>query len=101
MHNFIFSNKFSCRLSRHLVFWIVRILIVIVYNNVDNYNEQTSFWSNLPGAFISVPFLLLITDIPFCYVVIYFLVPKFFLKRAYISFVTGLIFISAIVLAAS
>ena len=84
-----------------MVFWVARIFVVVFNHSFGNYNEQTNFINNLTESFIYVPPLILISDIPFCYAVIYFLIPNFFLKRKYIPFATGLIFTLVLLLTSS
>jgi sensor histidine kinase YesM len=101
MRNFIFSNKFPWRFSRHSVFWVARILFIIVIHSFSDYSKEASFLNNLPGSFKYIPPLILMSDIPFCYAVVYFFIPNFFLKRKYILFAMSLLFISVLLLTIS
>jgi two-component system LytT family sensor kinase len=86
---FIFSNNARYRLSRHIIFWL---LWISFYAFVQAYRAYTmwhasflhSFPLSLGEMFIQIPI-----DIAFCYSVIYFLLPRYFLKGKYFSFLFG------------
>lgn len=84
-HDFIFSNHRRHRLMRHLAFWLCWIL----------FSASVQLTAFKPGPMalsdlILYQLLRAVTRLPsnilFCYVTVYFLVPLFIAKRKYISF---------------
>lgn len=94
MYNFIFSNKVAIRILRHVCFWFCWYLYHVMLFLYNNTNVQDSFWVNL-----EVRCLKLLRVFPFgmiqCYIVIYWLIPKFLYKKKYPLFIIGFI-VSAI-----
>ena len=100
-HEFIFSEKKSVRYLRHITFWIAWWIFFTgttyswwVISAAGGYSrhpglEQLGFikWGSL--VFIKSFFFLLI-HLTACYSFIYFLLPRFLLKRNYIHFVAGI-----------
>ena len=93
-HDFIFSNKTSHGIARHLVFWFVFALIFSIQ----------SFGDPLAG-FITEDSLMhvLETDmcfLPFCIFSVYvfsnFLFPVFLKKKKYAAFITGFLLVVAL-----
>lgn len=86
-HEFIFSDKTSHRVARHLTFWLVYALIFSI----------VSFGDPLAGFITKDSFLhALETDLcflPFCVFSVYissnFLFPVFLQKKKYAAFITG------------
>jgi len=81
-YEFIFSNKLSHRLSRHLVFWLIFVLHTYLfrYYVADlKYLSYTSFY------FIRMQNLLLFLPVSvfYAYFAIYYLLPAFILKDRY------------------
>ena len=97
--NLVFSNNLKFRITRHVLFWMLWISFFAFVESYRFYElMHINFWSYFPIAWgemlIQIPI-----DIAFCYSVIYFLLPKFFLKGRYFEFITGwliLVFTAAI-----
>jgi Histidine kinase len=95
-YNLIFSNKTSIRILRHVIFWgswYIYEVMLFLYNNS---NVQNTFWLTLKVRALK---LLVISPIGIfqCYVVVYWLVPAFFLQKKYVAFICGYIILSAAV----
>lgn len=86
-YTLVFSNNLRVRIFRHTIFWLMWISF---YAFVQAYNRYE--WRDVPLS-IGFPqswFEMLIQipiDIAFCYTVIYFLLPRFFLKSRYLEFI--------------
>lgn len=99
-NNFIFSNKFSYRIQRHAAFWATRILFLSFCHLVFEYNLSKSFFSNYWTGMKYILFLVFACEIWFCYLAIYYLVPKYLFKKKYVTFAATILlsmFISIII----
>ena len=83
----IFSNKALCRITRHLVFWLVYTIffylqslvpevITVLYHSNAFYVAWVSVYCFLPACIFSV------------YVFLYFLLPAYLQKKKFIQFST-------------
>jgi hypothetical protein len=95
-YQFVFSNTTWFRVARHLLFWLIWISF---YAFVKAYQmaelDRMNFASAFPIAWLEVLIQIPI-DIAFCYLVLYFLLPRLFLKGRYLSFsVLWLLFLFA------
>jgi hypothetical protein len=97
-YNFIFSNKFPVRLKRHISFWFAIILFYTAQYCFEHYQFEASFFDNVLSSLAFIPPKIFLSVIIFCYPVIYFLIPKLFLKKRYFLFCLSFIAISVIVL---
>jgi len=86
LYTLVFSNNLKYRITRHFIFWM---LWISFYAFVESYRAyemwHADFWSYFPIAWGSMLIQIPI-DIAFCYSVIYFLLPCFFLKGRYFEF---------------
>ncbi len=97
IYNFIFSNKIVIRILRHVSFWVawyVYELMLFLYNNS---NIQNTFWLTLKVRCLK---LLVISPIGIiqCYIIVYWLIPVFLLRKKYILFIFSIIFLSVAVI---
>ncbi len=102
MHTFIFSRGRSQTIKRHLVFWVVVSLVAaLTYpphgafgpgNGIDVDGVTKYYEMVLIRTFFHVQGQML-----FCYPLLYFLVPVFFLKRRYLQFAGMLLLLLAII----
>lgn len=90
-NNFIFSNELSYIIKRHSAFWATRIFFLSLTYLVLEYNFSKSFFSNYWEGLKFFLFLTLVIEVGFCYLVIYYLVPKYLFRKKYVAFVTSLI----------
>ena len=94
LYNIIFSDKRSYRWKRHFLFWLavffyhlVRIGIMFPSLNMHTLGPlvlHTLRWGLLPNLFLT-------------YSIVYYLIPKYFNQRKYISFVAGILLVIVIV----
>jgi sensor histidine kinase YesM len=84
IHNFIFSNLIFFRVSRHLAFWLaiplVNTALTLVFNPTFSYNFDGIL------AFVGRSLLPMTST----YATLYFLIPKYLLRKRYGSFIFGL-----------
>ena len=114
LHNFIFSNEQRHKKRRHLALWLlwwIYIVFTIFFTQVlyDKPNVRTNFFfQHQPGLnelgfglysllVLVKSFLLLLTHLFYCYAVVYFLIPRFLLRRKYLSMLVGLLVASVLV----
>jgi sensor histidine kinase YesM len=86
-YKLVFSNNTRFRIARHILFWFIWISF---YAFAKSYQmaelDHLSFTSVFPLAWLEILIQIPI-DIAFCYLVLYFLLPKLFLKGRYIYFI--------------
>ncbi len=86
LSEFVLSNRFSYRIGRHLLFWIMCVLFFsAIYG---------SYWDSgipfKPHAFIDA-IIYLPLHMFMSYMIIYFLFPRYLFKGKYLSLVAGII----------
>lgn len=88
--DFIFSEKRSDRIKQHLLFWGIWYPYITLTHaaNPMGYPEM-SFYKN-PLYTFSESFFVVFAQIPTVYLMLYFVFPKFFLKKNYLA---GLVWI--------
>ncbi len=110
-HEFVFSNQPRHRNRRHLVFWLlwwIYIVFTIFFTREIASRGTNSFYQHQPGLnelgylqyFLLVcikSFLLLLTHLLFCYVIIYILLPNFLLKKKYWHLITGILILCILI----
>ncbi len=95
MYDLIFSNDRPQRIKRHLLFWTVFYIYQVV---------RMSFLFP-PDQILNKAPLILITALTWgvlhlviiSYTVVYYLVPKFFVKKKYVLFAVGVLFLFIVV----
>ena len=80
LNSFIYSNTLSYRISRHVAFWLVWFFFL--------FSNWAGIWSsNDLGTIIQIDFYgtvnRILPVIPFCYFIIYFIIPRFFQRRRF------------------
>lgn len=83
--DFIFSEKSSARVARHLVFWVM-CFVYLIYFLYHGGITQWSFQKAIlfKATELAVLFLIIV---PFTYWAIYYLIPRYFLKKKVVSFI--------------
>ena len=94
---FIFSNKFLYRFLRHLAFWAGRFLFAFSFILSKRYSPAINIFDVSKSIIQFIPFILII-EMPYCYLVVYAVVPRYFLSKKYkafcfVFFITTLIFL--------
>jgi two-component system LytT family sensor kinase len=103
LYNFIFSEKRSHQLQRHLIFWLLWWL----YFTISYFHyEQTGLNNNVEFEPWKLPFfikttLLLCVHIISCYIFINWLMPKYLFKEKYAALVTGIFILGLFILFSS
>lgn len=97
MYNFIFSNKIAIRILRHVSFWVAWYVYEVMLFLYNNSNVQNTFWLTLKVRCLK---LLVISPIGIiqCYIIVYWLIPVFLLRKKYIVFICSVIFFSVAVI---
>jgi len=98
-HNFIFSEKTSDRFRRHGIFWLVWwIYFTATYYYYVQVGLQKITFGSFSGIVILKTFILLLIHIASCYAFIYFILPRYVLKRKYFSFSVSLMLLTGLLL---
>jgi len=99
-HEFVFSEKKSHRLARHIAFWLAWALYLLA----TRYSPYGSFGKAVPSprqpdqAEMLMVFLVQMLA---CYAFIYFLLPRYLLKRRYFTFLAGTILLGFLLVESS
>ena len=95
MHNMIFSDSRSWRRKRHFLFWLVVFLYHLLRIGImmPALNNMSSFYSLLKFTFLHA----MITNPFFTYVIVYYLMPKFFNHKRYFLFAFGIVMVFAVI----
>jgi sensor histidine kinase YesM len=89
-HDFIFSDRRSYRIRRHLLFWLLWwIYFAATYYYYVQVGLQKIAFGNLSGILFLKTFLLIVIHILSSYAFIYFLLPRYLVKGKYLSLATG------------
>ena len=86
MHEFIFSNDRRIKISRHLLFWTGWFLYMVC-TQVRNASPEDIGMKNFIVYQLATSLNRLILQIIFCYIVVYFLVPRYLQKKKYGQFI--------------
>jgi hypothetical protein len=101
-YDFIFSDKRSHRLRRHLVFWLLWwFYFTISYFHYEQTGLQKIEFEKWNAPFFIKTLLLLSIHVFSCYCFINFLLPRYLLKTKYPAIITGTLILSAFILYAS
>jgi len=86
-HNLLLSDQRSYRLVRHLLFWTSRFLFVVLIKRVNQFTmgDEATTWDNLilVSEILAVKVCL---EAAYCYVGLYWLLPKYLVKEKYLAF---------------
>src|SRR6185503_3954315 len=94
LHNIIFSADRSWRWKRHFFFWLAVFLyhfvrIGLMFPPINSYRllfsvlENTVSWGLMPNLFVT-------------YTIAYYLIPRYYNRNKYISFILGILVVIAI-----
>lgn len=88
---FITSNKKSDRIKQHLLFWVIWYLYISLTNTAFpiGYPQMAGF-KNLTYS-LPESFLIVIIQVPAVYIMLYYIFPKFFLKKKYLASLVAVI----------
>lgn len=87
LNDLIFSDKVPGKYYRHFAFWMTWYLVPVLWDCVlFGVIQSDMTWSKLFWAFVYRLFDLGF-NITYCYLVVYFLIPKFLVEKRYGSFI--------------
>ena len=89
---FIFSKTFPQRSYRHIIFWLIYYLFSLL-TYFHPFLERTTFGKWVVVEIVEV-FFHVLTQMVFCYIILYLLLPLFFNRKKYFSFLAGLFILS-------
>lgn len=92
MRKIIFSPEPRYRIQRHLIFWAVQFLLIFLYSyGIPVLTYITSgddyYLDNFAECYEVSSFRLFV-DIVYCYLVVYWLIPKFLYRKKFVLFGT-------------
>jgi Histidine kinase len=88
-HDFIFSDKKSTRIKRHLLFWFLWYIYYAVLHAANPFGaEEISYFKN-PVFTFTESFLFILCQMPLVYCMLYLILPEFILKKKYLAALLG------------
>jgi sensor histidine kinase YesM len=93
MYDFIFSGSYPLRLYRHAIFWMTLYVFTLI-TYFHPFLEKTGFskWMSVQSEEMC---LHILTQMIFCYSLLYYLLP-FLYKKRYTTFIAGFFLLSAV-----
>ena len=89
LYNLAFSNQSAYRWGRHIIFCLAVLLYHVL--RIGLMYPLENIWSDMPSLLgISLYRGILITML-FSYIIVYFLVPRYYMKKKYIRFAVGVL----------
>lgn len=85
MHEFIFSNNRRIKIARHVIFWF-GWLVYMICTQVRNASPDDIGMKNFIVYQFATSINRLLLQMVFCYVLVYFLVPRYLSKKKYGQF---------------
>ena len=83
----IFSNELKHRILRHIVFWFGRFCVVFVEGQGFLVFQDQGLKKIMQWDFLKA-ILTILPQVPFCYFILYFLIPTFILRKKYVVGIT-------------
>jgi sensor histidine kinase YesM len=100
-HEFIFSEKPSYRIWRHLIFWLLWWLyFTVTYYYYLQVGLQKIVFGDLNAIIWVESFLLILIHIVACYFFIYILLPKYLIEKKYLPLTIGITLVAIFLLVA-
>ena len=98
-HEFVFSEKPSHRIRRHIIFWLLWwIYFAATYYYYLQVGLQKIDFGNLGSILLVKSFQLILIHLAACYFFIYILLPRYLLTKKYFSLTAGIILLAAFLL---
>lgn len=89
LSKFILSNKSADRIKRHIIFWLIWWVYFAVLHAANPFGKpEISYFRNPVFTFTESVFLML-PHIPLTYGMLYWVLPKFILKKKYVLAIIG------------
>jgi len=95
IYSIIFSNDRKFRIIRHVFFWATFYVYQVV--RVTFLFPQGQVWMNLPSILMGSVIQVVIVNMVFTYPIVYYLVPKFFVRKKYVAFTLWILFLFAFI----
>lgn len=95
IYNLIFSDKKPTRIKRHVIFWAIFYIYQVV--RMSFLFPSAHLWNSVILLLVSSMLWGVFHNILVTYTTAYYLIPKFFSKRRYLSFAIGLLVLLIIV----
>jgi sensor histidine kinase YesM len=86
----------SQRVLRHSAFWMTRVAFLTITHFIFYYDTGRSIIGNYGRALHVIPGLILIAEVPFCYLMSYVFVPRYLIKKRYGVFLLSFLLTSAV-----
>lgn len=101
-YSFLFSEKKSHRLRRHLVFWLLWwVYFTVSFFHYEQSGLQKAEFEPWNFPFFIKSLLLLSVHLIACYYFINYLMPKYLFKARYIDMITQILILSSLILLSS
>jgi len=89
-NSFVFSEKRSDRIKRHLVFWVIWWVYFAISHAANPFGKPEISYFRNPVFTLTESGLLVLLQIPITYVMLYFILPRFILKKKYVLAFVGI-----------
>ena len=100
-HEFVFSEKPSHRIKRHVIFWVLWwAYFAATYYYYLQVGLQKIILGNLTPILLLESFLLILIHLTACYFFIYVLLPRYLITKKYLSLSAGIILLAGFLLGA-
>jgi sensor histidine kinase YesM len=83
--DFIFSEKRNDRIKQHLLFWAAWYLYIILTHAANPWGHPEISYFRYPVFTITESFFTVFAHVPTVYAMLYFVFPKFILKKKYLA----------------
>lgn len=81
----IFSDQLTYRLRRHLLFWFCMWAYIALTHAANPLGKEEIAYFRNPVYTLSEAVLIVVAQFPVVYIMLYFILPKFILKKKYIT----------------
>src|SRR6201988_2671283 len=85
LSNLIFSEKRSDRIRRHLLFWFTWYVYFASLHAANPFGKPEISYFRNPVFTFTESFIQLLPQLPLVYAMLYIVLPKFILKKKYLS----------------
>ena len=100
-HEFVFSEKPSHRIRRHVIFWLLWwAYFAATYYYYLQVGLQKIILGNLTPVLLLQSFLLILIHLTACYFFIYILLPRYLITKKYLSLSAGIVLLAGFLLGA-
>src|SRR6187551_3252136 len=90
--NFIFSEKKNDRIKQHLLFWGIWYPYITLTHAAFPFGYPEMAYFKNPIYTFTESFFIVLAQVPITYAMLYFVLPKFILKKKYLLGLYGSLF---------